>query len=321
MGTPELTKFVIRVSTEHLDKGAGFAPFEFPGAIPKWEHPRMTTIDSPELAATARSFLFVPGDCPERFDKAWNSPADAVILDLEDAVSIEKKDVARQAVRAWLSATRPVWIRCNAADTPWFQRDLELCEQDGVAGFMLPKAEQIPAHLQTLFQTRRLRVIPIIETALGFQAAIELALAPCVVRLAFGALDFQVDTGIEGDDDALLYFRSQLVLASRLAGKAAPIDGVTTAIDEPQLLRNDTQRARRLGMGAKLCIHPAQIGTVHETLEPTREERDWAQRVMEAMKMGSGAAVQVDGKMVDRPLFLRAQKISNAPSSKRSLRF
>lgn len=281
----------------------------------------MSTLNSTEFAAAARSFLFVPGDRPERFDKAWNSPADAVILDLEDAVSVEKKAYARQAVGAWLTAEKPVWIRCNAADTPWFHGDLELGELDGVAGLMLPKAELLPPRLQALIQVRKTRVIPIIETAQGFHSAIDLAQDPSVVRLAFGALDFQVDTGIEGDDDALLYFRSQLVLASRLAGKASPVDGVTTAINDPQLLRNDTRRARRLGMGAKLCIHPSQIGPVHETFEPTSAERDWAQRVLEAMNAGSGAAVQVDGKMVDRPLFLRALKISNAPSSQQSLRF
>ena len=281
----------------------------------------MSTPASNPSAASARSYLFVPGDRPDRFDKAWSSQADEVILDLEDAVSVEKKAYARQAVSTWLRPDRPVWIRCNAADTPWFVDDLELGGQAGVAGFVLPKAEELPPSLQSLVQTNNTRVIPIIETAVGLQSAGSLAKEPCVVRLAFGALDFKVDMGIEGDDDALLYFRSQLVLASRLAGKPSPIDGVTTAIGDPQQVSNDTQRARRLGMGAKLCIHPMQIGLVHETFEPTANERDWAQRVLAAMDDGLGAAVQMDGKMVDRPVFLRALKISSAPSSHKSLRF
>lgn len=281
----------------------------------------MNTSPSANIATAARSFLFVPGDRPERFDKAWNSPADAIILDLEDAVRVEQKAYARQAVAAWLSADKPVWIRCNAADTPWFESDLELGKMEGVAGLMLPKAEVLPPSLQALIQTNKTRVMPIIETAQGFHSAMQLAQEPSVVRLAFGALDFQVDTGIEGDDDALLYFRSHLVLASRLAGKASPVDGVTTAISDTQLLRNDTVRAKRLGMGAKLCIHPAQVGPVHETFEPTTDERNWAQRVLDAMQEGAGAAAQVDGKMVDRPVFLHALKISKAPSAQRSLRF
>ena len=130
------------------------------------------------------------------------------------------------------------------------------------------------------------------------------------MRLGFGAIDFQVDLGIEGEDDALLYFRSQLVLASRLASLAAPIDGVTVATSDAGQLRHDTLRSRRLGFGAKLCIHPQQIETVHRVLSPTGDERAWSQRVIAAMAQSAGAAVAVDGKMVDRPVLLRAQRIA-----------
>ena len=116
---------------------------------------------------------------------------------------------------------------------------------------------------------------------------------------------FQVDLGIEGDDDALLFFRSQIVLASRLAGLDAPVDGVTTALDDAQAIEHDTARARRLGFGAKLCIHPKQVVAVNRGLTPTDVELDWARRVLAAAE--AGGAVAVDGKMVDAPVLLRAR--------------
>lgn len=275
---------------------------------------------TPAPAAVARTYLFVPGDRPERFGKAWDSQADEVILDLEDAVSPENKTVARKAIAGWLQSQRPVWVRCNAADTGWFEEDVKLGWIEGIAGFVVPKAEQLPQTLLQLVQEKGLGLIALIETATGFANALELARAPGVRRLAFGALDFQVDLGIEGDDDALLYFRSQLVLTSRLAGLPPPIDGVTPSIGDPERVRLDAQQSRRLGLGAKLCIHPSQIAPVHEAFEPSAQERDWAQRVLEAMERSAGAAVSVDGKMVDRPVLLRALKISRTLAADKRLR-
>lgn len=267
-----------------------------------------------------RTYLFVPGDRPERFDKAWDSSADAVILDLEDAVLPERKDLARQAIAQWLRPERPVWLRCNAADSAWFSSDAELVSHPGVAGFVVPKAEVLPEPLVSAARKHRIGLIALIETAQGIENATALAGEPGVVRLAFGALDFQVDLGIEGDDDALLYFRSRLVLASRLGGKLAPIDGVTPSIDDPMVMRNDTLRARRLGFGARLCIHPRQIDVIHDVLSPSDESRRWAERVVSAMDSSAGGAVAVDGKMVDRPVLLKAQSILGAPSTRQRLR-
>jgi citrate lyase subunit beta/citryl-CoA lyase len=141
-----------------------------------------------------------------------------------------------------------------------------------------------------------------------------IAAAPRVARLVFGSIDFQADLGIEGDDDALLFFRSQLVLASRLASIAAPIDGVTVSTTDARQLQHDTQRARRLGFGAKLCIHPQQVETVHAGFAPSDAEREWAARVIAAMAHSAGAAVSVDGRMVDRPVLLKAQRIAAQPT-------
>ena len=125
----------------------------------------------------------------------------------------------------------------------------------------------------------------------------------------FGSIDFCVDLGIEGDDHELDYFRSQLVLASCLAGIAAPVDGVTTAINDEQVLQSDTLRGKRFGFGGKLCIHPKQIAVVRAAYLPSAAEVAWAQRVVAAATAAHGGAVAVDGKMVDRPVILKAERI------------
>lgn len=262
----------------------------------------------------ARSYLFVPGDRAERFDKAWDSLADEVIIDLEDAVAPERKGVARTAVSAWLDPARPVWIRVNAMDSPWFAEDVALARHAGVAGVVLPKAETVPQPLAQLCDEREIGLMPLIETAAGLRACSVLAAESGVVRFAFGALDFQLDLGIEGDDDALLAFRSQLVLESRLAGLTAPVDGITAEVKDLDRVRSDAQRARRLGFGGKLCIHPQQVAEVNRAFSPSDQERKWANRILAAMKSSQGAAVALDGRMIDRPVFLKAALIAGAPA-------
>jgi citrate lyase subunit beta/citryl-CoA lyase len=257
-----------------------------------------------------RSYLFVPADRPDRYAKALAAGAGAVIVDLEDAVAPEAKVAAREALMHWLSrATAQVLVRVNASETGWFADDLALCGHAAVAGVLLPKAERRAdlAHASAIAAGRRL--YPLIETAAGFDAMRTLANAPGVERLMFGSIDFQVDLGIDGDDDALLAFRSQIVLASRLAGLRAPVDGVTAAIDDAERLRLDAERARRLGFGGKLCIHPKQVAVVERAFAPSEAERDWARRVLDAAERAKGAAVAVDGKMVDKPVMLRARAI------------
>ena len=270
--------------------------------------------DKPATPPPARSYLFVPGDRPERFMRAWDSAADQVILDLEDAVAPENKAAARRAIAGWLDPARPVWIRVNAIDDAGFAEDLALCQRPGVAGLLLPKAQTIPFSLVDTCVTHGLHIVPIIESAAGMHAVEAIASMPGVARLAFGALDFMVDLDINDDvGDALLYFRSRLVLASRLGGLPAPIDGVTPSVDDAALLRHDAERSRRLGFGAKLCIHPKQIAEVHRALAPRAEERVWAQRALETFALANGAAVAMDGKMIDRPVWLKAQRIAATP--------
>lgn len=256
-----------------------------------------------------RSLLFVPGSRPERFDKALAAGADAVIVDLEDAVAPADKLSAREALRAWLRPGHAVIVRINAADTPWFADDITLCALPGVAAVMLPKAEHTET-IATLRAAGAKGVLPLIESAAGFASLATIATAPGVQRLVFGSIDFQLDLGMrDAHEDELLYFRSQIVLASRLAGLAAPIDGVSTAIDDAAALHVDVQRARRLGFGGKLCIHPKQVAGVHRGFAPSADELAWAQRVLAASAVAGGAAIAVDGKMVDKPVLLRAERI------------
>ena len=255
------------------------------------------------------SLLFVPASRPERFDKALGSGADAVIVDLEDAVAPADKDAARAALAAWLDPAHPVLVRINAADTPWFAADLELLARPGVSAVVLPKAEHPDDVVVASRAGGGLAVLPLIESALGFEQRRARAHADRVERLIFGHIDFQADLNMRATEEELLPFRTALVLASRLAGIAAPIDGVCTAIDDAELLQADALRARRLGFGGKLCIHPRQVAVVNRCFAPSAEEVAWAQRVIAADTASGGAAVAVDGKMVDRPVVLRAQAI------------
>lgn len=256
--------------------------------------------------APHRSYLFVPGNRPERFDKALASGADAVIVDLEDAVPPAQKDAARATVAGWLSAERPVVLRINAAETPWFRDDLALCGRPGVAAVMLAKAERAD-DLATLGTATP--VIALIESAAGFDKLRAIAAAPNLQRLAFGAIDFQLDLNLRASFDELLFFRSQLVLVSRLANLAAPIDSPSTAIDDLAEVESEAQRARRLGFGAKLCIHPKQLAAVNRSFGPSAADVAWAKRVLEAAEASAGAAAALDGKMIDKPVILRAQAI------------
>lgn len=261
----------------------------------------------------ARSYLFVPGNRPERFDKACASGADVVIIDLEDAVPEADKVVARAQVVAWLSLAHPahpVLIRINGATTCWFDGDLALCALPGVAGIVLSKAQSVNDILRVA-RAGAVAIFPLIESAIGFAQALVIAQAPLVQRLLFGTIDFKLDLGIDGEREELLYFRSQLVLLSRIAGIGSPVDGVSTAIGEAHGLIDDTLHARRMGFGAKLCIHPAQLVHVHACFRPSADDVAWAMRVLAAAGEAEAdyAASVLDGQMIDRPLLLRAQRI------------
>lgn len=285
-----------------------------------------------QVVQQARSFLFVPGDRPERFDKALASGADVVIIDLEDAVALEAKAAAREAAVTWLAAGGRAAVRVNAADSPEHAADVAALAGfasstkpsaipagaagtagPGLLAVVLPKTDD-PALASAVAEQTGVPVIALVESALGVVRAHEIASATGVSRLAFGHLDYAVDLGSGNGREAVLLARSTLVIASRAAGLPGPIDGVTTALDDAAVLTDDLAYARDLGLTGKLLIHPKQVEATHAAHRPSEEELSWARRVIEAA--AAGGAVRVDGDMVDPPVVARAQDILSrgAPS-------
>ena len=269
-----------------------------------------------DLIAQARSFLFVPAVRPDRVAKALASGADAVIIDLEDAVDPGEKEAARHALAGAFGALDSprrarLLVRVNAAGTPWFAGDVALVNElaaQGLAGVTVPKAESAAA-LATFAPA--LGLLPLVESVNGHAAALELARAPRVVRLAFGNLDFQADAGMAcdgADEPELLPVRLDLVLASRRAGIAPPVDGVVASTGDAALITAAAHRARRLGFGGKLCIHPDQVAPVHAAFTPDPAQLDWARRVLAAART-QGGAFRLDGRMVDAPVIRLAQRV------------
>jgi len=260
-----------------------------------------------------RTALFVPATRPERIPKALATGADAVIVDLEDAVAESLKVEARDNLDAFLVANPDarVLVRINAPTHPEQAADLTLCAHHaGVVGVLLPKVES--AVQVALAAGCGKSVWPIIESARGLAHLAEIAHAQGVERLSFGALDLGLDLGLAsgtaGAERMLDQARYAIVLQSRLAGLAVPLDSVFPDIKNLHGLAGFTVSARDMGFGGLLCIHPSQVAVVHETLMPSAEELDWAQRILAAGASGDGVFV-VDGQMVDAPVIGRARRL------------
>ncbi len=269
--------------------------------------------------ASARSFLFVPANRPERFAKALASGADAVIIDLEDAVAPADKPAARGQLTDGFAQLNPadrarLVVRLNALGTPFHDDDLSLLQQlaaQGLAGVMVPKAETVDGLRRVADAIGPgLRLLPLIESVAGLDAADALASAPQVLRLAFGNLDFQADLGLTcGPDEAeLVPVRLAVVLASRRALLAPPVDGVTPGTQDMEQLQRDAARARRGGFGGKLCIHPIQVAGVNAAFSPSAAQLEWARRVLAAFEAAGGGVFSLDGRMVDAPVVRLAQR-------------
>jgi len=261
------------------------------------------------------NFLFVPGTRPERFLKALDSGASGVILDLEDAVAEEDKETARAAIRsAWSQFSdeqkKRLVIRTNSPGSKFYSADLILAQELQVACILIPKSESLDQINGAALILPNTAIIPMIETALGLHHLNEIANSNQVLRLALGNLDLQADLGMmcDAQETELQTARYQIVLASRLAQITPPVDGVTPSTDDLPRITDDAERAKRMGFGAKLCIHPKQVAIVQAAFMPTEEEVHWAQRVIEADKASKGGAVKLDGKMIDRPVVLLAKR-------------
>jgi len=262
-----------------------------------------------------RTYLFVPGNRPERFAKALASAADAVVLDLEDAVAVDDKSSARESVGAQLAGMSPearqrVVVRINDFASSWSVMDLRMLLQSGGARVMLPKTESVAQIAAVRSALPDSDVLALIETARGVAAADEIAAAPGVSRLVFGTLDFALDLDLDTSSggEGLAYAAGRIAIASRAAGLGAPVAGVTPQLDDEAQLLADLAQARRFGFGAKLCIHPKQIDAIHRALQPSAAAVEWAARVLQAEAASPGAA-KLDGRMVDRPVVLQAERI------------
>jgi citrate lyase subunit beta / citryl-CoA lyase len=275
-----------------------------------------------------RSLLFAPGNHARRVEKALSLDADAVILDLEDAVAIAEKAVTRTAVAAALERKRRglLYVRVNASDTEFCYGDLVAVVQRGLDGIILPKVESA-AGLATidwlLAQMERERglpagdldLIPIIETARGVQQidAI-LAAATRVRRVAFGAGDFTLDVNMtwSRSESELAHARAVIVTASRAAGIDAPLDTVWVDLTDPEGLEASARTALGCGFQGKMCIHPDQIEIVNRVFTPSDAEVAFAERVTAAFAKAEAegsAAIQLDGKFIDYPIVYRAQRV------------
>lgn len=275
------------------------------------------------VASAPRTYLFVPGDRPDRLAKALASGADAVILDLEDAVAPPAKVAARATVAQALpglpaDAVARLVVRINSEESEWFAGDLGLLGGLPAAMrpmVMLPKAERVPTLHRLQAACPGLGVLALVESARGVAAAEALAAGHGVTRLVFGTLDYALDLDLEVSASSpfgqvgLDAAAGRIAVASRAAGLAAPVAGVTTALDDEAILLADWARARAHGFGAKLCIHPRQVAPIHAALAPTAEQVTWAERVLAAAEAAAGAAVQLDGRMVDTPVIERARRI------------
>lgn len=256
--------------------------------------------------------LFVPATRPERFEKAADSGADAVIIDLEDAVPTTEKDRAREVLVKSLVAKLPVpvFLRVNGRASPWHEFDLSAASKIPIAGVMLPKTESAE-DLEKVAERigSAVPIIALIETARGVTQLGQFGTEANLLQLAFGSIDFALDIGAAHEREPLALARANIVLYSRAHELPAPLDGITVATNDMPLLASESAYAASMGFGGKLAIHPAQIGTIHCAFRPSKREVDWAIRVLEAEKSAAGAVVHVDGAMIDAPIFERARRI------------
>lgn len=241
-----------------------------------------TTTPRPHVGPDlARSWLLVNGSHPEAFGPAMDSEADIVILDIEDAVAPADKIQARQNVVDFFSAGGSGWVRINGFGTSWWEGDCDaLAGFENMHGVLLAMVET-SEHVQKTGERlgRHQKVVPMVETARGMMLVDRIAQSRSTYRIAFGLGDFRRDTGIEDDDMALAYARSQLTIASRAAGLPGPVDGPTPGATGDELAEA-ARLTNRFGMRGKICLTPEQCPVVNRELSPSADDIAWAQQFL-----------------------------------------
>ena len=255
-----------------------------------------------------RSYLFAPGHNAKLLNKVFDAGADAVMLDLEDAVPPEAKPKARAAVAAAL-AEREGWVRINAVRSPAADADLEAVAGTA-AGIRVPKVESAEDAQWVAERAPGTPLICAIETARGVLAAAEIATVPGVRHLSMGGVDLAHDLSASDGNLQTLYVRSHLVIVSRAAGLRPPIDSVYARLDDDAGLREQATFARSLGFFGKSAIHPRQLPALHDAFSPSAAEVAWARDVVDAFERSGGEALRLPGgDFVDVPVAQRARRV------------
>lgn len=268
-----------------------------------------------------RSLLFIPANQPAMLQNANLFDADGVIFDLEDAVSIEEKDSARILLSSFPMEQfdhLEIIVRINGLDTPYYEEDLDAILTDGVDSLMVPKAsvsdlvklDQIVSKYEKERDLKKkIKFIPIIELATSLLDAKEIAMLPRVDGLLLGAEDLTADMEVvrTRTGEEIAYARSLVSLVCK-ANKIDAIDTPFTNVNDSEGLVADALRAQTLGMNAKACIHPNQIETVNRVFSPTKEQIEYAKKVVEAATTQKGV-FSLNGKMVDKPIIDRSIKL------------
>jgi citrate lyase subunit beta/citryl-CoA lyase len=274
-----------------------------------------------------RTMLFAPGNHAPKVEKVFDAGADAVILDLEDAVAISEKPATRAFVRDALQRPRSClgYARVNGIETPFCYGDIEALVGPGIDGIVLPKAEtadQLKTVDWLMGQLERDRglpvgsidLLPIIETAKGHRGLGALAKAtPRVKRLSFGAGDYTLDLGMRWSlgEAELIAARAAVVMESRAAEIEPPIDTVFIHLNEEAAFQASAEYGRDTGFQGKLCIHPKQIEPANTVFTPSDVELAYARRVVAAFdeaEAAGSASIQVEGYFVDYPIVAKARR-------------
>lgn len=279
---------------------------------------RTTLPDTSERTA-ARSWLYVPATRPDLLRKAMDGPADAVVLDLEDAVPLARKAEARahaaEAVRE--SWPKPLWVRVNQVELPAGEDDLATLAGTAVQGIRLPKCES-PSAVQDVARQIDVPLHLLLETALSVERAYELATAAAHVRLlSLGEADLRADLRIRDDASAgggvLDWARGRLVHAARAARLAGPVQSVWTAVDDVEGLTASTERARDCGFFGRSVVHPRQITPVNTAFTPSDREIAEARSLVDSLRQatdaGSAAWLDEHGRMVDSAVVAQAHRV------------
>lgn len=264
-----------------------------------------------------RSLMFTPGTNKERLLKSVSSEADALLWDLEDAVHPDEKAAARAVIQEALDEledkpAKPIFLRVNQYGTEWYAEDVKLARHENVNGIMLPKAESARQVQETWDgMGANGELIVLVETAVGIVRLEDIFSNPNVSGVAFGAIDYAVDADLTLTEAGLeaIYARSRIVTYAKAAGIDGIYDTVFADIHNTESLQKRAVSARALGFNGQMAVHPKQIETIHEVYSPSREDIDWAVKVLHhAEHEAKGAGVfMLDGKMVDRPIIEKSE--------------